>query len=206
MPETSQPHHRGSNGSSDDSRSSILPSESRCNNWRRARSWTSAGAALSIAAVRVFPVRSRVNATVGQESRARQRPGPLLLRLPMPAHEPAALAKTIAEPQGSTFVHRIGDPEDGRADTPWLLATPAEAEDHEDPLPSPQRFRKSTILVGQHDADPCPMVLELVGRQIRFVFPSDTIVKLSLGDPKNRAGKCPKIDPLVESNGCNGYS
>jgi len=50
------------------------------------------------------------------------------------------------------------------------------------------------------------MVLELVGHQKRSVSPSDTIVKLSLNDPENRAGKCPKIDLLVEVNGCNGYS
>ena len=40
--------------------------------------------------------------------------GPLGLRLPLPAHEPAVLAEAVAEPQGPTFVHRIDDPRDGR--------------------------------------------------------------------------------------------
>jgi hypothetical protein len=50
------------------------------------------------------------------------------------------------------------------------------------------------------------MVLELVGRQKRFVFPSDTIVKLSRIVLENRAGKLPEIGLIVEANGCNGYS
>ena len=31
-------------------------------------------------------------------------------------------------------------------------------------------------------------------------------MKLSLSDPDNLVGKCPRTDLLVETNGCNGYS
>jgi hypothetical protein len=74
--------------------------------------------------------------------------------VPLPAHQPAALAEAVAEPQGPAFVHRIDDPRDGCTEAPCLVETPPEAEGHENPLPAPRRFRKATIAVSQHDADP----------------------------------------------------
>ena len=80
--------------------------------------------------------------------------GPVVLRLPLPAHEPAALAEAGAEPQGPAFVNRIDDPRDGGTELPCLPEPPAEAKSYQDPVPAPQRFRKMSIPVSQHDADP----------------------------------------------------